>query len=69
MRLKVSILNSLIAVSKKAKKNRCKSISKKAKQKYFKNITKRGFMNNKKFWSTAKPFLTNKTVFGEDQQA
>ena len=69
MRLKVSILNSLVAVSKKKKKkkNRCKSISKKSKKKYFKNITKGGFMNNKKFWSTAKSFLTNKAVFGEDQ--
>ena len=47
-------------VSYKKSKNKCNSITKKAKKTFFKEATKDGIMSNKKFWSTVKPFLTNK---------
>ena len=34
-------------------------MTKKAKRDFFKDATKDGIMTSKKFWSTAKPFLTN----------
>ena len=33
---------------------------KEQKKNFFQSVTKSGFANNKKFWNTAKPFLTNK---------
>ena len=48
-------------------KNKCNSICKNSKRQYFRNVTKEGIMCNKKFWSTVKPFLTNKGVFTEPQ--
>ena len=47
-------------VSYKKSKNKCNSLNKKAKKIFFKEATKDGIMSNKKFWSTAKPFLTYK---------
>ena len=37
-------------------------IDQKSKENIFKEATRDGIMSNKKFWSTAKPFLTLKTV-------
>ena len=53
-------------VSYKKSKNRCNSLTKKAKKIFFKEATKDGIMSNKKFWSTVKPFLTNKDCISND---
>ena len=50
-------------VSYKKSKNKCNSLTKKAKKIFFKEATQDGIMSNKKFWSTVKLFLTNKSVF------
>ena len=47
-------------LSYKKSKNKCNSLTKKAKKIFFKEATKDGIMSNTKFWSTVKPFLTNK---------
>ena len=44
---------------KKAKKT-CNNLNKFAKKSYFDKITSKGFVSNKTFWKTVKPFLTNK---------
>ena len=44
---------------KKAKKT-CNNLNKFAKKSYFDKITSKGFVSNKAFWKTVKPFLTNK---------
>ena len=41
-------------------------MTKKAKKIFFKEATKDGIMSNKKFWSTVKPFLTNKGGISND---
>lgn len=48
-------------------KNKCNSLSKNAKKQYL-ICVKRGIMNNKKFWSTVKPFRISKGVFAEHQK-
>ena len=53
-------------VSYKKSKNKCNSLTKKAKKIFFKEATKDGIMSNKKFWSTVKPFLTNKGGISND---
>ena len=53
-------------VSYKKSKNKCNSLTKKAKKIFFKEATKDGIMSNKKFWSTVKPFLTNKGGIAND---
>ena len=53
-------------VSYKKSKNKCNSLTKKAKKIFFKEATKDGIMSNKKFWSTVKPFLTNKGRISND---
>ena len=47
-------------VSYKKSKNKCNSLTKKTKKIFFKEATEDGIMSNKKFWSTVKPFFTNK---------
>ena len=47
-------------VSYKRSKNKCNSLTKKAKKIFFKQATKGGIISNKKFSSTAKPFLYDK---------
>ena len=37
----------------------CCSEKKSAKKAYFRKVTGKGFVNNKEFWNTVKPFLTN----------
>ena len=53
-------------VSYKKSKNKCNSLTKKAKKILFKEATQDGIMSNKKFWSTVKPFLTNKGCISND---
>ena len=50
----------------KNSKNKCNSLTKKAKKILFKETTKDRLMPNKKFWSTLKPFLTNKVCISND---
>ena len=38
----------------------CNKLSKSVKKAYFHKVTGKGFVNNKTFWNTVKPFLTNK---------
>ena len=47
-------------VSYKKYINKRNSLTKKPKKIFFKEALKDGIMSNKKFWSTVKPFLTNK---------
>ena len=44
----------------KKAKNTCNNLSKYAKKSYFDKVTSKGFVSNKAFWNTVKPFLTNK---------
>ena len=44
----------------KKAKNTCKNLNKSAKKPYFNKVTSKGFVSNKAFWNTVKPFLTNK---------
>ena len=53
-------------VSYKKSKNKCNSLTKKAEKIFFKEATKDGIMSNKRFWSTVKPFLTNKGCISND---
>ena len=45
----------------KNKRNKCVNLRKKAIKTYFKNITNSGIVENKTFWQTVKPFITNKS--------
>ena len=44
---------------KEAKKF-CNKLTKSVKKAYFRKVTRKGVVNNKAFWNTVKPFLTNK---------
>ena len=44
----------------KKAKNTCINLNKFAKKSYFDKVTRKGFVSNKAFWNTVKPFLTNK---------
>ena len=45
----------------KKQRNKCVNLRKKAIKTYFKDITDSGIVENKKFWQTIKPFITNKS--------
>ena len=45
----------------KKQRNKCVNLRKKAIKTHFKNITDSGIIENKKFWQTIKPFITNKS--------
>ena len=47
-------------------KNLCNNLSKTNKKSYFQKVTQKGFANNKAFWNTIKPFLTNKGFLTSD---
>ena len=51
----------------KKAKHVCNSTNKKAKKDYFSKVTGKGFMSNKSFWDTVKPFMTNKGIIANDQ--
>ena len=53
-------------LSHKKTKNKCNTLTKKAKKNFFREATKDGIMSNKRFWSTVKPFLTNKGCISND---
>ena len=53
-------------VSCKKSKSKRNSLTKKPKKVFFKEVTKDGIVSNKKFWSTVKPFLTNKSCISND---
>ena len=38
----------------------CNGLNKSTKKAYFADISRKGFVSNKTFWKTVKPFLTNK---------
>ena len=44
---------------KEAKKF-CNKLTQSVKKSYFRKVTGKGFVNNKTFWNTVKPFLTTK---------
>ena len=50
----------------KRAKNFCNNLNKNNKKNLFQSATKSGFANNKKFWNTVKPFLTNKGFLTDD---
>ena len=50
----------------KKQRNKCVNLRKKAVKIYFKNITESGIMENKLFWKTMKPFVTNKSGISND---
>ena len=49
-----------ILALKEAKKF-CNKLTKPVKKAYFRKVTGKDFANNKAFWNTVKPFLTNKS--------
>ena len=53
-------------VSYKKSGNKCNSLTKRAEKIFFKQTTKDRIMSNEKFWSTVKPFLTNKGCISND---
>ena len=53
-------------LSQKNPKNKCNTLTRKAKKNFFREATKDGIMSNKRFWSTVKPFLTNKGCISND---
>ena len=50
----------------KRAKNFCNNLDKTNKKFYFQKVTRKGFANNKTFWNTIKPFLTNKGILTSD---
>ena len=50
----------------KGAKNYCNNLTRTTKKNFFHRVTKNGFANNKKFWNTVKPFLTNKGFLTND---
>ena len=44
----------------KKAQNTCNNLNKFAKKSYFDKVTSKGFVCNKAFWNTVKPFFTNK---------
>ena len=44
----------------KEAKKLCNRLTKSVEKAYFRKVTGKGFANNKAFWNTVKPFLTNK---------
>ena len=49
------------SIQYKKQRNKCVNLRKKAIKTYFKNITNSGIVENKTFWQTVKPFITNKS--------
>ena len=47
----------------KSAKSLCNNLVNIYKKSYFQKFTQKGFANNKAFWNTIKPFLTNKGFF------
>ena len=43
-------------------RNKSVSLLRKTKMNYYGNLNQKGITNNKKFWKTAKPFLSDKSI-------
>ena len=50
----------------KRAKNYYNNLTRTTQQNFFQSVTKSCFANNKKFWNTVKPFLTNKGSLSDD---
>ena len=46
-------------------RNLCVSLLRKSKKDYFSNLNEKQITDNKSFWKTVKPFLSNKVQFSE----
>ena len=46
-------------------RNKCVSLLKKAKKEYYQNLDEKNVIDNKKFWKTVKPLLSDKSVSRE----
>ena len=46
-------------------RNKCVSLLKKAKKEYYQNLDEKNVINNRKFWKTLKPLLSDKSVSRE----
>ena len=53
----------------KEAKNFCNELNKSVKKAYPRKVTGEDFVNNKAFWNTAKPFLTNKGFLTNENTA
>ena len=62
--LKWSSRENILAM--KCAKNLCNNLIKTNKKSYFQKVTEKGFANNKAYWNTIKPFLTNKGFLTSD---
>ena len=62
--LKWSSRENILAM--KCAKNLCNNLIKTNKKSYFQKVTQKGFANNKAYWNTIKPFLTNKGFLTSD---
>ena len=50
----------------KKQRNLCVNLRKKAIKKHLKEVTSNGIMENKSFWNTVKPFITNKSTLSNN---
>ena len=62
--LKWSSRENILAM--KCAKNLCNNLIKTNKKSYFQKVREKGFANNKTYWNTIKPFLTNKGFLTSD---
>ena len=62
--LKWSSRENILAM--KCAKNLCNNLIKTNKKSYFQKVREKGFVNNKAYWNTIKPFLTNKGFLTSD---
>ena len=62
--LKWSSRENILAM--KCAKNLCNNLIKTNKKSYFQKVREKGFANNKAYWNTIKPFLTNKGFLTSD---
>ena len=62
--LKWSSRENILAM--KCAKNLCNNLIKTNKKSYFQKVREKSFANNKAYWNTIKPFLTNKGFLTSD---
>ena len=62
--LKSSCRENLLAF--KCSKQRCENLNKGAKKEYFEKASEGNTVNNKDFWKSISPFLTNKNAMKDD---
>ena len=68
LRLRSNLLRKKIEENRKLypkQKNKCVSLLKKAKKEYYQNLDEKNVIDNKKFWKTVKPLLSDKSVSRE----